>query len=328
MTRFDEIFGATRRVSLDTTFRFDSFAVETSSRFVLKNNVQIHKSLKSLTTGSAPSVVVYKRQADEPPLEWSLGEIARHANGPATVLILERYNFHLPTAQEERRLSSMFPTLRLQSMSVHGAKGLEADYVIAGLRGGQWGFPAIKIDDPLLRLVLTAPDEFPDGEERRLFYVALTRARRKTYLVCETGVDQSPFATELLTEPEYRIDVFGVDTQKLACESCKSGIMLLRDGSNGKFYGCSNFPLCRNTQQTCPACGVGLLVRENKDQWKCHLCGHLARRCPKCQSGVMLAKTGPYGPFFGCSNYQDPDLRCRYTDSGAPMANRSASFID
>jgi len=328
MTKFDGIFGATRKVSLDTTFRFDNFAIATSSRFVLKNKVQIEKSLKSVTTGSGPSVVIYKLKARESPLEWSLGEIAKHANGPASVLVLERYNFHLPDEHEKRRLSSKFPTLKLVSMSVHGAKGLEADYVIVGLRGGQWGFPASKTDDPILGLVLTAPDEFQNGEERRLFYVALTRARRKTFLVCETGVDQSPFATELLAEPEYRIDVFGVDTKKLACQSCNSGIMLLRDGSNGKFYGCSNFPLCRNTQQTCTECGVGLLILEEGNQWKCHLCDHVARQCPKCRSGVLLAMTGQYGPFFGCSNYRDPDIRCRYTDDGASISRRSPEKLE
>ena len=51
------------------------------------------------------------------------------------------------------------------------------------------------------------------------------------------------FAAELESEKEYRVDVLGVDTKKLACTKCKSGTMMLRDGSNGKFYGCSNFPL-------------------------------------------------------------------------------------
>lgn len=314
MTKFHEIFGATRRLPLDTTFRFDNYAIATSSRFVLKNRVQIPKTLKPVKSVDRPSVVIYKRKSDESPLEWSLGEITQHAKGKASVLILERYNFHLPEAQEERRLSAMFPMLELKSMSVHGAKGLEADYVIVGLRGGVWGFPASKVDDPLLDLVLTAPDDFEHGEERRLFYVAITRGRRKTYLVCETGADQSVFTTELLSEPEYCVDVFGVDTKKFTCQVCKSGVMLLRDGSNGKFYGCSNFPLCSNTQQTCTKCGHGFLVNEMGNQFRCDHCGALARTCPRCRSGVLQEKTGPYGPFIGCSNYRDPEINCRYKE--------------
>jgi DNA helicase-4 len=315
MTKFQEIFGPTRRLPLDTTFRFDNYAIATSSRFVLKNGVQIQKTLKPVKTVDKPSVTVYKRKADESPLEWSLGEIAKHAKGKASVLILERYNFHLPEAQEERRLSEMFPMLELKSMSVHGAKGLEADYVIVGLRGGVWGFPASKVDDPLFDLVLTAPDDYEHGEERRLFYVAITRARQKTYLVCETGADESVFATELLSEPEYRVDVFGVDTKKFACQVCKSGTMLLRDGSNGKFYGCSNFPLCSNTQQTCTKCGHGFLINEKGNEWKCHHCDYVARICPKCRRGVLQEKTGRHGQFIGCSNYRDPEINCRYTEN-------------
>ena len=62
--------------------------------------------------------------------------------------------------------------------TVHSSKGLEADHVIIpGLSRG--GFPSTKEDDPLLRLALPEGDDFPHAEERRLFYVALTRARRR-----------------------------------------------------------------------------------------------------------------------------------------------------
>lgn len=313
MTHFHTIFGVTHRVPLDTTFRFDNFAIQTSSRFVLKNQAQISKALKAVKTGEVPSVVIYKRKENEPPLDWILTQITADAKGPATVLVLERYNFHLPDEQEKARLQKLFPTLSVETMSVHGSKGLEADFVIVGLRGGQWGFPATKSDDPLLTMVLTQADKYPYGEERRLFYVALTRARRKTFLVCETGQDQSMFAAELESEKEYRVDVLGVDTKKLACTKCKSGTMMLRDGSNGKFYGCSNFPLCNCTQQTCPQCRVGLLIQGDGRQWKCHHCDYTAQVCPRCKTGVLLERSGQYGSFIGCSNFRDPELNCRYT---------------
>jgi DNA helicase-4 len=166
-------------------------------------------------------------------------------------------------------------------------------------------------------MVLTQTDEYPFGEERRLFYVALTRARCKTYLVCMTGLGQSPFATELEVEKEYRIEVQGVNTKKLTCGKCKSGIMLLRDGVNGKFYGCSNFPLCNNTQQTCPECGTGLMVPGDNRQWECNSCGYLALNCPRCHTGILLQKNGSRGPFLGCSNFRDPEINCRYTENVA-----------
>jgi len=328
MTHFHTIFGPTRRVPLDTTFRFDDYAIATSSRFVLKNPAQIRKDLKAVKNGTGPSVVLYKRKSEEAPLDWSLSQIAEHARGKATVLILERYNHHLPDSMELKRLGVKFPDLAINAMSVHASKGLEADYVIVGLRGGQWGFPATKADDPLMGMVLTQADEYQYGEERRLFYVALTRARRKTFLVCETGEGQSSFAAELEAEKEYRIEVLGVDTAKMVCGRCNSGTMLLRDGANGKFYGCSNYPLCENTQQTCPECQTGLLIGGAGREWQCSHCDYKARSCPRCGTGALLQKHGAKGPFWGCSNYRDPEINCRYTlDGGKPVTNAKRTSI-
>lgn len=318
MTHFESIFGPTRRTFLDTTFRFDDYAIETTSRFVQKNDAQIRKELKAITFGTQPSILIYKRKEKEAPLDWSMKKICAEANGPCSVLILGRYNFDLPDEQTIGALEKAHPAMSFRTMTVHGAKGLEADYVIIGLRGGQWGFPATKTDDPLLSMVLTQTDAYRFGEERRLFYVAMTRARRKTFLVCETGQNLSVFADELDSERgEYRVAVFGLDTSKLACVKCKSGTMILRDGSNGKFYACSNFPLCRNTQQTCPACREGLLVASKDRQWECHICHHKARLCPRCKTGVLEQKLGKHGSFVGCSSYRDPEINCRHTEKGS-----------
>lgn len=313
MTRFHELFGMTRQVYLDTTFRFDNMAVAVSGAFVLKNKIQIPKELETVKKSQEPSLIVYRRKPDEPPLDWALSEISRLAKVSSSVLILERYKFHLPQDDEWKRLNEKFPTLKLQRMSIHAAKGLEADYVVMGLRGGNWGFPSQVVDDPLFDMVLTQADEYPNGEERRLFYVAITRAKRKTFLVTDTGQDMSVFASELISGSEYPIQLLGVESDQLVCKKCGSGRMLLRDGSNGQFYGCSNYPLCSNSEQTCPKCRKGLLISKS-NSFECHVCSHQARKCPKCKSGVLQQKKGPYGDFFGCSNYKDPDIECKYTE--------------
>jgi DNA helicase IV len=315
MTKFSEIFGSTRQVALDTTFRFDDQSVTASSAFVLKNKAQIRKSLTTIRKSTSPSLVLYKRAPNEPPLDWSLNEISKIASAGASVLILERYKFHLPQDSEWSRLVKKFQNLKLNKMSIHAAKGLEADYVVMGLRGGVWGFPSQVIDDPLFEMVLTAPDDHPHAEERRLFYVALTRARYKTFLVCETGQDQSDFASELLEGNEFPKEVFGLDTKKLTCRKCGSGSLRLRDGSNGKFYGCSNYPLCGNTEQTCLQCGDGLMTLENNRKYSCHMCGHEQSTCPRCQTGMLIAKKGKNGTFYGCTNYWDPEVNCSHTEN-------------
>lgn len=312
MTKFGDVFGYHRQIPLDTTFRFDSQSVEASSIFILKNKAQIPKSLKAVRDATEPSLVIYRRSGKERPLDWCLDDIARQAPSGASVLILERYNFHLPDKPELARLHGKYTHLNLNGMSIHASKGLEADYVLIGMRGGQWGFPSQIVDDPIFDMVLTQADEHPNGEERRLFYVALTRAKRKTYLVCETGHSASEFATEMTMGVEYPKVLHGVEESTLACRSCGSGVLQLRDGSNGKFFGCSNFPLCSNTEQTCCKCGLGIMQPADGHIHLCNRCGYAERACPKCKSGRLVPKSGKFGPFYGCSNFRDPSIHCRH----------------
>ncbi|WP_287292673.1 3'-5' exonuclease [Mesorhizobium sp.] len=69
--------------------------------------------------------------------------------------------------------------LDIEYRTVHASKGLEADYVfVLNLFEGSRGFPNQMDDNPVLQIAMPAPDPFPVAEERRLFYVALTRASR------------------------------------------------------------------------------------------------------------------------------------------------------
>ena len=127
--------------------------------------------------------------------------LARH-DEISTVLLLGRYNHLRPTNMSG--LSRQYPGLQFTYKTVHRSKGLEADYVVVlGLCSAKYGFPAEITDDPLLDLVLAAPEAHPNAEERRLLYVAITRARRHTFLLTEGGPPSS-FATELIWRPLRR----------------------------------------------------------------------------------------------------------------------------
>ena len=101
-------------------------------------------------------------------------------NLQSTVLLLGRYRHNLPDNLDE--LSERFPSLQLNYKTVHASKGMEADYVVVlNLSAGKYGFPCEIVDEPLLELVLADSEQHPNAEERRLFYVAMTRAKYGVY---------------------------------------------------------------------------------------------------------------------------------------------------
>ena len=69
-------------------------------------------------------------------------------------------------------------------MTIHASKGQQADYVIIlGLEEGQEGFPAPARESVMEQALLPQPEDYPDAEERRLLYVAITRARQRVWLL-------------------------------------------------------------------------------------------------------------------------------------------------
>jgi DNA helicase-4 len=160
--------------------------------------------------------------------------------------VLGRYRFDqqvVPT-RTPRNLDVRFRT-------VHGAKGLEADFIVLPRMGaGTYGFPSNVASDPVLDLAMPRPESFPYAEERRLLYVALTRARRGVVLITPTKT-MSPFVVELLADPNVVVagDESGPAAPVEVCESCGAGTMVHRTGRYGAFLGCSTFPQCRNTRR-------------------------------------------------------------------------------
>ena len=311
MREFETWFGDYLRIDLETMFRTDDRIAEVATDFVLRNPAQIRKTVRPMRKADRPAVHLGLPEQEGPSLLMeALDRIAEDAgrhDGTSSVLLLGRYRHLRP--RNMGRLAHRYPGLRFAYRTVHRSKGLEADYaVVLGLCSGKHGFPSEITDDPLLDLVLAAPEAHPNAEERRLLYVAITRARRQVYLLAEGGPPSS-FARELM-HGRYDVNVFGrLPQADVPCPQCKEGRLERRENprSGSTFYGCSNWPYCRLTRPPCPSCGVGLAVRAGDDQ-RCRDCGELLEACPDCD-GWMETKMGQYGRFLGCSNWPD----CGYT---------------
>ena len=311
MLRFGEHFGTSERLNLGTTFRCSDSINNVATEFVLRNPEQIRKTVSATRKATQPSVHIGLSEGSSSSLlKEALDRIAEDASshdGMAEVLLLGRYRHLKPPNLST--LKKQYPGLRFSWMTVHRSKGLEADYVIVlGLCSDKYGFPSEITDDPLLDLVLATPEPYPNAEERRLLYVAITRARRQTFLLAADGPPSS-FIRELI-EGEYDINMFGQSLEKdMSCPHCIGGQVKRRKNSRtgNVFYGCTNYPYCEHTFRSCSRCREGLLIRSG-ETYRCRDCDATIKACPIC-NGWLEIRTGKYGRFYGCSNYP----RCKYT---------------
>jgi DNA helicase-4 len=259
-TRFAEEFGTTRKVYLSQTYRCNQGLADVSSRFISGKGGQPGKVVRATNPACSGVVDVrlYGTKESVRPLYLQvLQDIAEQTRGKSrpTVLVLSRYNHvfdHLPPVPLELERA-----LIIDQRSIHRAKGAEADFVmLMGLiEGGAYSFPSTIADDPLLTLVMPHPETTPPfAEERRLMYVALTRARHKAILLARQ-TSPSYFVNELLNDEGLHgiVTVTTVDDEGNAapvdsCPQCGSGFLVRRVSKRGPFYGCSRYPACKFTR--------------------------------------------------------------------------------
>ena len=296
-----DYLGYVRKRALSKTFRFGDGILSPSTEFVRRNPEQTQRLLTSASEAEDKGITVVVADDAATGLQRTREDIEAYAQGKRhSVLVLGRYNSS-KDALPGKLLGEEFST-------VHGAKGREADYVVVlDLKDGRWGFPSRIEDNSLLKLVLPSASTYEFSEERRLFYVAMTRARIGAYLVTDPE-RPSVFVEELLRESGG--DLRRLGELALPCPRCTQGRLLLFQSP--RKLCCSN---CKHSAPRCPNCNEGYaLVSEGVAECSSEACEHPPAPCPGCGIGVLQKRDGKYGPFWGCTEYS-AELPCRYTQN-------------
>ena len=212
---FADYFGPTEINKIETTYRFGEPLVSLSSHFIQQNKAQITKKIHPFSSNAKTELSFHSYERSN--YCETICRLVASIPLDKTIFLLGRYSFDdyylsfmFQGVKEGGRFYYIINGRRIEFLTVHKSKGLEADYVIIlQCNKDLYGFPSRISDDPVLDHVLTKSDQFPYGEERRLFYVAITRAKIKTMVLYDQRFP-SVFVNEFLhpqsiTEESYLI---------------------------------------------------------------------------------------------------------------------------
>ncbi len=245
---FEKYWGKSEISKIETTYRFSQKLIDISSSFVMKNPDQYKKSIHGQISDLEFPLGEAQGYNDTYAISFALERLSDLPK-ESTVFFIGRYSFDIKLFDGNSQLSYKYnnttgfidishkqrPDLKMSFLTAHRSKGLQADYVfIINNKNGRMGFPSKIQDSPLINLLLENSDNYPYAEERRLFYVAMTRAKKKVFLVTVNG-KESEFVKEL--KEQYGKEI---QQERFTCPLC-GGQLKLKKGPYGEFFGCSNY---------------------------------------------------------------------------------------
>lgn len=246
---FSQYWGPSEISRIETTYRFSQQLISISSGFIMKNPMQLKKSIQGISEDYGFPLGEIYAYTDNNAVEFIVKRL-KDLPLKSTVFFIGRYSFDINPLTESGLFSYQYanekkaillkiksrPDLQIEFLTAHKSKGLQADYVfIINNKRSKMGFPSKIQDAPILNLLLDNCDQYPYAEERRLFYVALTRAKKKAFIVTLRG-QESVFALELRERYHYELK-----REQFECPVC-GGQLIKRSGPYGDFWGCSNYP--------------------------------------------------------------------------------------
>jgi len=251
ITSFENYFGPTETFRIRRTYRFSESIAQKSGSFIQRNPNQLKKDIECVSRRNSYDVGLIEAAGDNNCIE-QLSQKLNELELNADILFIGRYRDDIevfrnkpnytfsfdPKLQATQVKYSKRTDLKITFRTAHQSKGLESDYVfIINNKEGLYGFPSQIQDQPIIEYFLGIKDSFPFSEERRLFYVALTRARKKVWLVANQ-YDKSSFIKEL--QHDYNNEF---DRERYSCPKCGKKL-IKKVGKFGPFLGCTNYPDC------------------------------------------------------------------------------------
>jgi DNA helicase-4 len=247
---FEKYFGYTEICKIETTYRFHQPLIDRSSEFVMKNREQKEKTIRTPEGDTKHTYLNFvKCESEENSVKEKVEEIVASLPKDEEILLMGRYNYDAMSVgftgkigANDNRIRVKIAGRELFFLSVHSAKGLEADHVIlVNCNQGAYGFPSLIEDDPILDFVLSKSESYPFAEERRLFYVAMTRAKKRMYVLYDKQ-RPSPFISEFMLH---------LEVGSYICPKCLEGkIVSIKDGTTDTGVPYRSF-VCSNREGGC-----------------------------------------------------------------------------
>lgn len=313
-TRFLELMGAGTELKITHTYRNSQELIDIAGGFVQRNSSQIRKQLISPKHLENPIVLEVFDDSVKPmeqlanTVEHIIGEIISEYGEQSSILLIGRYNYDMYKLYRTNRFSELpggavrskkYPNAKITFMTAHSSKGLGYDNVILiNMFEGKFGFPCQIEDDPIIKLVTYEDNSMPFAEERRLFYVAMTRTKNRVYIAAPK-TKPSRFLVELIKDfnipHSEELNMQVVDLFNLRCPVCRFPLKY----EFNKNYGL-NLWICTNEAELCD-----FMTND-----RIHM--HDILKCPKCTDGYLIVKKNPKNGdvFYGCTNYFNEEKKC------------------
>ena len=179
----NKIFPNVKKVQLVNTYRNSQQLINVASTFVEKNPLQIKKNLVSFKNNEYPIIFTpYTNKVQT--LKKLLNYLIINTDD---IMILSRNNKdiyeYIDKSYELNSNNIIYKNKTIKYYTIHKSKGLEAKYVIVlNCNNDYLGFPN-KIENNNLINKMLPNYEIKYAEERRLFYVSITRCKETTYLI-------------------------------------------------------------------------------------------------------------------------------------------------